>query len=265
MRPIQVAQTLESNKWKFASTFKYRAPHWYTLIETWDDKDHFTRIAHSVREYSSREYFWGKPFLVWNYKGMKYWVMDDDPKDAVIINKTFNSSQYKGRDDIELKDTGELNPQVTRRILTDIIDQVLQGRFVYEIGCGQTTNINMCHFVCNADYLGVDPVSFYVQLSRQKNPGYKFLVDRFETYRRGKFIKERTVLVGLYGSPNFVLGEYLAEVAEYGGYILMFYKKDKCPHSGIYPIYYTSEEIDVVLGVKSKTIETENYIIKYKV
>ena len=67
--------------------------------------------------------------------------------------------------------------------------------------------------------------------------------------------------------PNMSVALYYANLTwnpEWGGET-MFYKKDKCPHSGIYPIYYTSEEIDVVLGVESKTIETENYIIKYKV
>ena len=253
---------LEKAQWKFAKTFKHTAPHWYTLMDNWSDKQLFTDVAHSVRKHSTKEYFWNKPFIVWNYKGMKYWVMDENPSDAVLINKTYNSYQYRDKIGLEYSVTGE-DVEITGNKVLDIINQIYDNQFVYEIGCGDTRNFVVPSFVESDKYLGIDPVGKRIEWARTQNPSHKFLIDRFETYTRGKFDKSNTMLLGLYGSPNFIIPQYLKQVQDYSSYILMFYKDGKCPHPNIYPIYHSNDRIDDILGVESNTVETENYIIKY--
>lgn len=253
---------LENAQWKFAKTFATRAPHWYTLIEEWNDDVIFKDVAKQVRKYSTKEFFWGKPFSVWNYKGMKYWVMDENPEDAVLINKTFNSYQYRDKIGVEYNDTGEDTELIANKVLS-IFNEIYDDHFVYEIGCGDTSNFSLPSFLDSQKYLGVDPIGKRIEWARAINKEHKFLIDRFETYTRGKFDKSNTILMGLYGTPNFIIPQYLKQVQDYAGYILMFYKEGKCNHPDIYPMYHTSERIDNILGVESKTIETDNYIIKY--
>lgn len=253
---------LENAHWRFAKTFARKAPHWYTLVENWRSNEVFTDVAKQVRKYSTMEFFWGKPFLVWNYKGMKYWVMDDNPSDAVLINKTFNSYQYKDRIGLEHIITGE-DVEITGNKILSIINEIYDDHFIYQIGCGDTTNFSLPSFVSEDKYLGIDPIGKRIEIARTINKNHKFLIDRFETYTRGKFDKSNTILIGLYGTPNFIIPQYLKEVQDYAGYILMFYKEGMCPHPDIYPMYHSDERIDVILGMDSKTIETDNYIIKY--
>ena len=89
----KVIELLESAKYRFAKT-AIRNPHWYTQIETWDKPEDFIPVAQFIRDNAKIEWFWRKKYYCFHYDGWKWWSMDDDINDTVLINKTkvFNAS-----------------------------------------------------------------------------------------------------------------------------------------------------------------------------
>jgi len=81
-----LSQVLEKHDWIFAKTMP-KNPHFYTRKKDWDDPTLFIKCAHKIREFGKTEMFRGWPYVCFNYNGYKYWVMDKNPNDAVIINR----------------------------------------------------------------------------------------------------------------------------------------------------------------------------------
>jgi len=84
--PDVLASTLERQFWVFAKTMPQN-PHYYTRQRDWESKESFTECAHLIRKYGEKEMFRGWPYICFNFNGFKYWVMDKNPDDAVIINR----------------------------------------------------------------------------------------------------------------------------------------------------------------------------------
>lgn len=81
-----VSACLERHEWVFAKTMP-KNPHYYTRQTDWEDAKLFTRCAHLVRKHGVTEKFRGWPYVCFDYGGFKYWVMDKNPDNAVIINR----------------------------------------------------------------------------------------------------------------------------------------------------------------------------------
>ena len=81
-----LAQILDKHVWIFAKTMP-KNPHFYTRKKDWDDAILFTQCAYRIREFGKTEMFRGWPYVCFNFCEYKYWVMDKNPDDAVIINR----------------------------------------------------------------------------------------------------------------------------------------------------------------------------------
>jgi hypothetical protein len=88
MTQEQAQATIESTFWKFAKTMLY-TPHWYCLKENFKNPEEFTELAHFVRNNGIPLRYGKREYIVYNSGDYRYWVMDNNPSDAVLINRTF--------------------------------------------------------------------------------------------------------------------------------------------------------------------------------
>lgn len=220
---------LESKIWKFAKTYSRKAPHWYTLRKQWSDDTMFDNAVQQLRDYAGIQWFWRKPYQVFEIDGWRYWTMGAPIKDTILINKTVAHNQYNTIADhydglfIENQYKEEDNE------LAEILKEKIKGKYVCDIGCGTGLLLDMIK-IERQDYIGIDPSNKMIQIARQKHYGKKFLIDRFETYDQRHFKDRDVITVSLFGSMNYVIRDCLKYIKDYGkNYFLMFYKKKYYP------------------------------------
>lgn len=81
---------LLSHKYRRAKTAK-RNPHWYSLQREWDNQEDYEFVAKAIDEYGKEEWFWKRPYKVYECGEFKYWVIED------VLNRTY-IDRDKGRE-----------------------------------------------------------------------------------------------------------------------------------------------------------------------
>jgi len=81
---------LKNQKWTFAKTMP-QWPHWWTHIDSWEYPELIVPVATWIHEHGQKE-TWDSGRRIHNriyyyYGGYKYWIMDKNPKDVVLINR----------------------------------------------------------------------------------------------------------------------------------------------------------------------------------
>lgn len=87
-------ELIEGTFWKFAKTMAWN-PHWYCLKENFANPDDFTSLAHFVRDNGVPIKFGKREYIIYKHGEFRYWVMDANPSDAVLINRTFMDDQKR--------------------------------------------------------------------------------------------------------------------------------------------------------------------------
>jgi len=70
-----------------------KIPHWYARKKEWVTPDNFTRayswisLTRFISRHGEKESFYKKTYSYLYHDGFKYWVMDENPDVAEIINR----------------------------------------------------------------------------------------------------------------------------------------------------------------------------------
>lgn len=85
----QFQEWVDSVHWKFAKTYAKHAPHEYSVTE-WKPElgKTFTALARFICEHGQIDLYHGHPFTVYYLNGWKYWICDENPDEATLINRT---------------------------------------------------------------------------------------------------------------------------------------------------------------------------------
>lgn len=270
----EVVDLLNKAEWKFAKTFAHKAPHWYSLLEKWEDKNSFFNLTDSIQSLGNIEWFWGRKFIVFEHEGWKYWNMDGETKDRYLINKSYSHTQYN--DIAEIYDSLFVDEdfELENQEIKDMIAPIIKDKYVYDIGCGTGLFLDLFKDFETERYLGFDPSNKMVYKAREKYEDYRFRIERFETYKTFHHKENPTVAVSLFGSMNYVLPMYLEKIKQYGSNMfLMFYNDSyepvtyKMTNSKKYPFKYTPEQLESMLeavGIDATIERFNNYIIVKK-
>jgi len=86
MNKLDVIYELESMTWHFAKTMA-SIPHSYARRSEYGDKEKYKQIAAYIKAHGKPERFFHRTYNYLIGLEYKYWIMDDDPADAEIINK----------------------------------------------------------------------------------------------------------------------------------------------------------------------------------
>ena len=75
-------------KWKFAKSMP-TIPHYYTVKNTKNDRDaaDYEKLYNYIFENHYIRYFYGKPFKYVDIDDYTYWIMTDDIRESIIINR----------------------------------------------------------------------------------------------------------------------------------------------------------------------------------
>ena len=86
MDKLDVLGELNKMQWHFAKTMK-SIPHSYSRRREYGDYDKYCEIARYIKNEGSPERFFSKTYVYLRDGEYKYWIMDENPEDAEIINR----------------------------------------------------------------------------------------------------------------------------------------------------------------------------------
>ena len=109
---------IERVRWRYSKTYP-RAPHEYTVFD-WagqEDRKILREIARYIVTDGATIMFWGHPYKNLLLGEYKYWIMEKNPEETVLINRTYrddgvvtqireyvNSDQFSYKNDMCLND-----------------------------------------------------------------------------------------------------------------------------------------------------------------
>jgi len=82
-----VEKALLSQKYITAKTMP-KNPHQYCLRKNWTGELPFEEVVNALRKYGYVEWFWGKPYMLYNIGDFKYWTMGFPIEVTILINRT---------------------------------------------------------------------------------------------------------------------------------------------------------------------------------
>lgn len=86
MTEEKVRELFNSHEFKFAKTMP-KIPHYYTLIDNWENKQDWFELVDYIKKNSVVEKFYSKDYLYYYLDGYKYWVMDEHTHETTLINR----------------------------------------------------------------------------------------------------------------------------------------------------------------------------------
>lgn len=82
----RVRTFIKTRTWHFAHTMP-KIPHWYCLKEEDTDEKEFLWFAKYIRENSLPGTFYGKTYYYFYLDGYKYWWMEENVDDCLLVNR----------------------------------------------------------------------------------------------------------------------------------------------------------------------------------
>jgi len=83
----KIENALLSQKYIVAKTMPNN-PHQYCLRRDWEGEIPFEEVVNAMRDYGYVEWFWGKPYMLYNIGDFKYWTMGFPTEVTILINRT---------------------------------------------------------------------------------------------------------------------------------------------------------------------------------
>lgn len=84
----KLTHLLLAQRWIFARTMPDN-PHWYTLRKHWERDADFVWAVETIRRCGYEEISRGRPYIVFDLDGMKYWTMGAPVAETILINRKF--------------------------------------------------------------------------------------------------------------------------------------------------------------------------------
>lgn len=231
-------------EWRWAKTY-LDVPHEYIVRGRCPltDKEFFEFLKAQV--YCGEKEWFGKRLGSYLYiDGYKYWTMGGYSEE----NRTMNRQKVFGEFS-SLKNA--FDPFYTNAQLKIICGAIKQfGNIpIFEFGCNNGKLIDEYGIPSNM-YYGVDPNKEAINVLKSTHAGFsqRASVRAFEE-SHSKWEKWPGVIVGTFGSPSYVMRQYLEILREEKhDYFLMFYRDEFCPgiFSGMHHFRYGINDLRIL-------------------
>lgn len=253
---------IKSCRWTWSKTMPLM-PHEYIVRGRYLTDDQFVEFVQAIRTYGRREK-WGRYNHEYLYiDGYKYWTMGSPIEQTRIINRAKVFNEYDGIAGIyDGLFTGNGYPDEDREVAGMI---EWDNEPILDIGCGTGLLISLLN-VPESLYMGIDPSGNMLARLKQKYPLHPVKQTPFEQMA---IASPEYYAVALYGSPSYIIPQYLKGINQFKRHFLMFYKPDYYPvtyeKTGVKFAHYRHTEADLqIIFPKSKIIDFNNYLIVIK-
>lgn len=174
MNPLplnEAARLLEQAPYRFAKTMA-ATPHWYTLRERWDDAQ-FEEVVRCVQANGRGEVYRGRAYTSLWLNGFAYWTMGAPAAETILINRrrAFYQSEWDG---LAARYDELISAQMLREReeLRAVIGSV-EGKTVYDVGCGTGLLLDLFPQTTPASYWGIDRSSDRLMVCAAKHPAFR--------------------------------------------------------------------------------------------
>lgn len=84
----EVISIINRFEWRFAKSMP-QIPHWYTVKSKYNKRDaeDYEKLYTYIMENHYIRYFYGKPYKYCDIGDYSYWIMTDDIRESIIINR----------------------------------------------------------------------------------------------------------------------------------------------------------------------------------
>jgi len=127
MKLEEAEKVVENVDWVYSKTYP-RAPHEYTIFN-WTNKENqkvLRKIAVHIRKNGTPILFWGKPYNNLLLGEYRYWIMEENPNETTLINRTYRDSNIV--DEIRKYVNSERFIHKKGMSLEDIYKEILNGK-----------------------------------------------------------------------------------------------------------------------------------------
>lgn len=253
----------EANELLLNADFTYaksmpEIPHWYTLRETWDDRE-FIEVVQFIRANGVREWFYRKRYTYYYLNGYKYWTMgsplhNSGKTGTILINKA--PADYPANYDsiAHVYDTLFTDEEKIEED-KEVIEMATPSGAVLDIGCGTGLFLDYTGW---EDYIGIDPSIKMIQKLKEKHIDAEAYACPFSDFHAPRKID---TIIGLYGVASYLTEDDMEAILHSSAsrVFLMGYAKDYFPET------YQKTRIDGVRTLKSgkgyKVSDYHNYVI----
>ena len=248
---------IKNNQWNWARSY-LGVPHEYIVRNRCNLTDvEFLEFVHAQRTHGIHER-WGRynfPYL--HVDGYKYWTMGDTYENTIIINRQKLFNEF---DNLEFPISEYYSMEKMHRYADVILNTF--DKPIFDIGCG---NGNLEQFIPKErEVYAIDPSKKMIAEFRKRHP---LLCKKCSTREFEGFIERWTdmdyVFVGLFGSPSYIMKEYLEKLVEYKkDHLLMFYNGNYVPEPFVemHHFKYNVHQIRSLFR-NSYTYYNNNYIV----
>lgn len=169
---------------------------------------------------------WGKYNNQYIYiDGYKYWTMGDPWETTIIMNRQKVFGEF---DSLGLKSMPEYYEKEDAYTIASAVEQL--HRPLFEFGCGDGT---VAEIIApqKESYYAVEPSSVLVDAFRSRMKGFSRRISRLSFEEAlDKWSEWDGTIIGLFGSPNYVMRPYLSRLGNLRKEVfLMFYKDGYIP------------------------------------
>jgi lipocalin len=94
MTEQEVSDFISNTTWIFAKTYANTSPHEYCLFNKCRDKDGFNRFVANIKKNGVKERFYSTFFTYFHHGDYKYWTMEKEGEQAILINRALKKYTY---------------------------------------------------------------------------------------------------------------------------------------------------------------------------
>lgn len=249
-------------QWTWAKTMPM-IPHEYIVRHRSLPDDQFVDFVQTIREHGVVEQ-WRKYKHTYLYLGgFKYWTMGNPIEETTIINRAKVHNEYDSIADVyDSLFTGNGYPVEDKQVV-----EMIQwaGEPILDIGCGTGLLVDLLNVPADS-YVGIDPSSKMIMKLKEKHPDHPTKTTPFEGMA---LASPEFYAISLYGSPSYIMPQYLARMKQFDRVFAMFYKPDYNPvtyeKTGAKFTHYVHSIEDLKrIFPQAEVTEFNNYIIVKK-
>lgn len=224
-------QLIEGKDFKYAKTLTLH-PHFYTLRNTWDSDEDFSRAVCIIREFGFNQKHSGRTYRYFNLNGYTYWTMGAPVSETILINRAkvvYDASYNQIAEEYDKLFYGDTYFRQDLELL-DVINYKITDR-VLDVGCGTGLFVDRAKSINPDNYTGIDLSSLMLDVFKKKHVNFSDRLINVDV--KDFYLSEYDLILCLYGVASHISCEDINNLklmlSKNGRLITMHYSQEYTP------------------------------------